>query len=120
MPAPIELSCLELSPTAGLARIQPPQPGPRPPDYQGEFDSHTVLYDAFRSADAASIVLLGPPLANLEPFVLPALRRAVGDRSTRMTRVIANWLQQPPRMEVRTADRHAQLWLRCDDGIARE
>jgi hypothetical protein len=114
MPKPIELSCLELAAAGGLARVAPRSPAQQQACYRAAFDSSTVFYDAFRSLDGDWAVLLGPPLANLEPVVTPALMRTIGLRSSCAGRLFRRWLrwQLGRRAELRTLDRHAQLWLK--------
>src|SRR6516225_5528001 len=113
MPAPIELSCLEISPAGGLARVAPRPAAQQQAGYLAAFDASTIFYDAFRSFDGRSVVLLGPPLANLKREVVPALVRAAGLRSSRLGRRLRRSLGMKlgARADLRTLDRHAQLWL---------
>src|SRR5205823_2900493 len=107
----------ELAPAGGLARAAPRPFARRQAGYLAAFDSSTVLYDAFRSLDGDWVVLLGPPLANLEPVVVPALMRAIGLRSLRVGRLFRRWSrwQLGRRAELRALDRHAQLWLKTSN-----
>lgn len=67
------LSPLELDPDQ-QPRRNPPRPlHLRQADYAEKFDYLTVFYDCFRSADGSQVLLLGPPLLNLEPIVFPSI-----------------------------------------------
>ena len=114
MLGPIGLSSLELEPTGGLVRIPPRPSDQRNPDYETQFDYHTVLYDAFRSLDGEWIVLVGPPFAKLAPVIVPALMRAFALEPSRIRQLLARALrmERGVRMRLRALDRHAQLWLR--------
>jgi hypothetical protein len=72
----VRLARLELD-AAGTLRREPPRPvDHRPPDYDANFDFHTVFYDCFISADGRRLVCIGPPLANLAKAVLPKVTSA--------------------------------------------
>lgn len=111
---PIELSSLELSPTSGLARRPPRRPDQRQHDYDSEFDFHTIFYDTFRSCDGDWIVLVGPPLANLEVTVVHAITRPFARQRARLARLLARLAGRriSSSIQVRGLDRAAQLWLR--------
>ena len=72
----VKLSPLELDPLGALRRDPPRPPEHRQPGYEEQFDYLTVFYDCFASADGEWIVLLGPPLANLEPIIRALLVQA--------------------------------------------
>jgi hypothetical protein len=114
MPPPIALSSLELSPGSGLARQPPRRPDQRQHGYDREFDSRTIFYDAFRSCDGDWIVLVGPPLANLELAVVHALTRPLARQWGRVVRLLARLAGRRLRapIQVLGLDRTAQLWLR--------
>jgi hypothetical protein len=118
MPAPIELSCLEISPAGGLARVAPRPAAQQQASYLDAFDASTIFYDAFRSFDGSSVVLLGPPLANLERVVVPTLMRAAGLGSSSFVSRLRSWSGKKlgSRAELRALDRHAQLWLKTAGG----
>ena len=67
------LSPLELDPDQKLRRNPPRPPHLRQVDYEEKFEYLTVFYDCFRSADGDWVLLLGPPLLNLEHIVFPAI-----------------------------------------------
>ena len=69
----VNLSPLELHPAKPIRRAMPRPLHLRQPDYEEKFDFTTVFYDCFRSLDASWCVLIGPPLINLEPVVIPAI-----------------------------------------------
>jgi len=94
----IELAPLELSPQNSLRRDAPRLEHLRDQSYEERFDALTVFYDCFRTVDDSGTLLLGPPLLNLKPTVLHALRRAYG----------MFWLLQ---MRVRKLDRHSQICM---------
>lgn len=71
----VELSRLELDPSQALRRIAPRPHEMRQPDYEQKFDFLTVFYDCFASIDRRFRILIGPPLANLQQAVLPAIER---------------------------------------------
>ena len=62
----INLSKWKLDPSGLVLREPPRPPAYRGPDYEQNFDFTTVFCDAFWSADGNRIVLIGPPLLNLE------------------------------------------------------
>ena len=62
----INLSAWRLNPDAAILREPPRPPAYRGPSYEQSFDFTTVFCDAFWSADSRRIVLIGPPLLNLE------------------------------------------------------
>jgi hypothetical protein len=82
------LSPLALNPENPLRRDSPRPEHLRGPTYAERFDSLTVFYDCFRTADGRGTIMLGPPLFNLEPIVLRALQRAYG----------ISWLSRIPSM----------------------
>ncbi len=61
----VALSPLELNEQNLLRRKSARPMHLRGPDYEEKFDSLTVSYDCFRSADCRSTIMLGPPLFNL-------------------------------------------------------
>lgn len=77
------LSPLELKPSGPLRRDPPRPPALQQPGYVDRFDYFTVFYDCFVSADSQWIVLIGPPLFNLEKTVLAALHASLGAASGR-------------------------------------
>lgn len=86
---PISLSPLELAPLSGVRRTMPRPAHLRPPDYEEKFDSLTVFYDCFASADGEWRVLLGPPLRNLETAVFPSLPNLFGCSTTNDVRLVS-------------------------------
>ena len=62
----IDLSSWRLDPDGAILREPPRPPAYRGPDYEQYFDFTTVFCDAFWSADGDRIILIGPPLRNLE------------------------------------------------------
>ena len=62
----INLSSWRLDPKGPILRQPPRPPAYRGPGYEKSFDFTTVFCDAFWSADGNRIVLIGPPLLNLE------------------------------------------------------
>ena len=62
----IALSAWQLDPSGPLLRKPPRPPAYRGPGYEQSFDFTTVFCDAFWSADGRRVVLIGPPLLNLE------------------------------------------------------
>ena len=70
MTVEVALSPLELNPQNPLRRKSPRPKHLRGPFYDERFDSLTVFYDCFRTADGRGTIMLGPPLFNLEPTVL--------------------------------------------------
>ena len=101
----IALSPLELKPEAGIRRTMPRPLHLRPPDYEEKFDSLTVFYDCFASADGEWRVLLGPPLLNLETAILPSFPSLFGGESSSQARIVSP----------STGDRDhssAQLWFK--------
>jgi hypothetical protein len=72
----IALSPLELNTQHSLRRKSPRPKQLRGPGYDERFDSLTVFYDCFRTAEGDRTIMLGPPLFNLERKVLRTLRRA--------------------------------------------
>jgi hypothetical protein len=99
------LSPLELDPASGVTRTPPRPPHLREPDYDEHFDHTTVLYDAFRSVNDRWVVCIGPPLANLENHVLPALKSIFGVDAKRDIRV-------------RSLYHHVQIWIRSAGAVA--
>jgi hypothetical protein len=95
----IELSSLELDSRSGLSRVSPRPEHLRQPGYEEQFDRYTILYDLFWSPNGRDIIGIGPPLANLELIILPALKRALCYHFF-------------SRFERRNLDHHCQLWLR--------
>jgi hypothetical protein len=73
----VELSSLELDSRCGLSRVPPRPEHLRQPGYEEKFDRHTILYDLFYSPNGRDIIGIGPPLANLEPIILPAIKSAL-------------------------------------------
>jgi hypothetical protein len=72
----IRLSPLQLDPKKTLRR-EPPRPKHlRSPGYDERFDGLTIFYDCFQLNGGRGVLMLGPPLLNLERSVLGALRRA--------------------------------------------
>lgn len=69
----VGLSPLELDPAGPLRRTPPRPPHQQQADYLEKFDFHTVFYDCFVSVDGENVVLIGPPLANLQPIVFDAV-----------------------------------------------
>src|SRR5215475_10704375 len=69
----IELSQLELDPSAPLRRQMPRSLEQRQPGYESEFDFLTVFYDCFASVDNRSFICVGPPLYELDRTILSAL-----------------------------------------------
>src|SRR4030088_1133183 len=76
LPKAVALSGLSMNLTGGLRRCPPRPPDLRQPRYEEEFDFLTALYDCFASSDGRWVVLVGPPLANLESHIVPILRNA--------------------------------------------
>jgi hypothetical protein len=72
----VELSRVDLDPSRPLRRVAPRPPQHRQADYDKNFDFLTVFYDCFASVDDRARILIGPPLANLEPAVVAAIRRS--------------------------------------------
>ena len=72
----VELSTLELREETPLRRKSLRPADARPPDFDEKFDALTVFYDCFTTADGDWIILVGPPLVNLRPAVIPSVRRA--------------------------------------------
>ena len=101
----IALSPLELKPKANIRRTMPRAPELRPANYEEEFDSLTVFYDCFVSADGAWRVLLGPPLLNLESGVLSSFPGLFGCESSTQVRLIS-----PPPTAMHNLS--SQLWLK--------
>ncbi len=62
----IELSAWTLDRDSSILREAPRPPAYRGPNYDEDFDSTTVFCDTYWSADGRSIILIGPPLMNLE------------------------------------------------------
>lgn len=60
----IRTSELVLPPHANIRRLPPREPEFQQPDYLERFDAQTVFCDVFRSGE--DLVLVGPPLLNLE------------------------------------------------------
>jgi hypothetical protein len=92
----VELSPLELV-ASGALRREPPRPLElRPPDYEAQFDFHTIFYDCFLSADGRQTVLLGPPLFNLQDLIYGVLRdsipRAANADVHKQDRLVQAWL----------------------------
>jgi hypothetical protein len=102
----INLSPLELHPAKPIRRAMPRPPHLRQPDYEENFDFMTVFYDCFRSVDASWCVLIGPPLINLEPVVIPALPKLFRCQSTLDVRLISHVPGKSGR------NPSTQLWLR--------
>lgn len=100
----IALSPLELNPEANVRRTAPRAPELRPPNYEAEFDSLTVFYDCFVSADGAWRVLLGPPLFNLETDIISAFPDLFGCKASTQIRFYA----PPPEAKHNLS---SQLWL---------
>lgn len=73
---PVELSRLELDPSQALRRVARRPHELRQPDYEHNFDFLTVFYDCFAAIDGPFRILVGPPLANLQEAVVPAIKRA--------------------------------------------
>jgi hypothetical protein len=70
------LSIVSLSDFSPLQR-EPQRPAEfRTDDFNRKFDSDVLIYDAFRRRDG-KVVLLGPPLFNLEPLLRPNSIRAL-------------------------------------------
>ena len=86
----ISLTHLELHPGNPIRRTMPRLPHLRQPDYEQKFDFKTVFYDCFRSVDASWCVLLGPPLINLEPVVIPDLPNLLHCQSSLDVRLISH------------------------------
>lgn len=95
----ISLSGLQMDPSSALRRCPPRPVDLRQPGYDDEFDFLTAFYDCFASVDDRWIVLMGPPLANLQSHVIPALKNAFRAGTT-------------SRFVVRELDRHSQIWVR--------
>jgi hypothetical protein len=95
----VVLSRLDLDQETGLRRIPPRAPEHRQPDYDGNFDFFTVLYDCFLSHDGSRIVCIGPPLLNLE-------RRAAGAIERAFRKPFFSWGDR------RRLDRNGQIWLK--------
>ena len=101
----IALSPLELKPEANVRRLMPRVAELRPPNYEEEFNSLTVFYDCFVSADGAWRVLLGPPLFNLKSDILSSFPDLFGCTSSTQVRLLA-----PPRAAKHNLS--SQLWLK--------
>jgi hypothetical protein len=95
----IELSALGLDPSRPLRRLPPRPPQMRQPGYEDEFESLIVFYDCFASFDDRFCIMIGPPLANLKPAVMPAIRTAFRRRL---------W----GRPLARNGDRHSSVFVR--------
>ena len=102
----ISLTHLELHPGNPIRRTMPRLPHLRQPDYEQKFDFKTVFYDCFRSVDASWCVLLGPPLINLEPVVIPDLPNLLRCQSSLDVRLISH---MPGKSRENPS---TQLWLR--------
>ena len=92
----IELSELTLNTSGPLRRERPRPEEFRQPEYDAQFDFHTIFYDYFLSADGLHSILVGPPLFNLKDAVYATLEQSM-----------------PPALpaEVRNQDRIVQAWL---------
>lgn len=101
----ITLSPLELHPEANIRREMPRPPQLRSPDYEEKFDSLTVFYDCFASADGTSCVLLGPPLFNLESAVLSSFPALFGCNSSSQVRLVSPHSRTKHNLS-------SQLWLK--------
>ena len=108
----IDLSPLELHPGSPIRRVMPRPPHLRQPDYEEKFDFTTVFYDCFRSLDASWCVLIGPPLINLEPVVIPAIPNFFRCRSSSDVRLISH---VPGKSRENPS---TQLWLRTTQSRA--
>ena len=104
MTSRVPLSPLELNAQNSLRRESPRPKHLRGADYDERFDSLTVFYDCFRTADGGGTIMLGPPLFNLERDVLRALRRAYR----------LSWFSRIP---VLRFDRHSQVRVGLVDNV---
>ncbi len=106
MTGEIRLSPLGLSRESSLSRVPPRPVELRDARYEAEFERHLVLYDIFRSADGTGAIGVGPPLANLEDYVVPAFAQALGSGGA-------------ARIQHKRLDRVSELWLsNCGDELA--
>jgi hypothetical protein len=103
--ARIHLSPLMISPASGLRRTPPRPSHLRQADYDDAFDWFTIFYDCFRAADARWIVFCGPPLGELAPAVVSALRPVMPASG--------------PPFVLRDLDRHAQIWIPASENLLR-
>src|SRR5271170_4495482 len=103
----INLSPLELDPSNQIRRTMPRPQHLRQPDYEDKYDFLTVFYDCFESVDASWRIFVGPPLLNLEQFVLPALPAAFRCRSS--ANVSSRHLVASNQLWLRTAESQAAL-----------
>ena len=69
----IGLSSWSLGLNSPVVRHPFRRPALRHADFEDRYDFRTVFYDCFASHDRAEPMLVGPPLFNLEPVVVPAI-----------------------------------------------
>ena len=101
----INLSPLELHPNNPIRRTMPRKPHLRQPDYEEKFDFTTLFYDCFR-VDESWCVLIGPPLINLGPVVIPAIPNLFHCRTPLDVSLSSQERPQSPRNPC------TKLWLR--------
>ena len=93
-PAPV------LLPSGSIRRISPRPLHARSKDFDDEYDDQTLVYDAFWHATGPVIVLLGPPLCNLKPYV------------AQMT-VISAPSSHQCEFSIHEMDRHCRIMVKC-------
>ena len=95
-PVAIALSPLTLNPSGPLRRDRPRPEEFRQPEYDAQFDFHTMFYDYFRSADGENSILIGPPLLNLKDTAYDILRdsmpAALSADIRHLDRVVQAWV----------------------------
>lgn len=92
----IRIAATQIPEQSGIRRLPPRPLELRDPSYDEKFDATTLFFDSFRVGDAR-VVLIGPPLLNLEPTVLSAQFTAHPTGAT-------------VTMRYKKLDRNMQLW----------
>jgi len=92
----VQISSLRIPEQAEVLRLPPRPLEHRNSTYDKEFDATTLFFDAFHVGES-TVVLIGPPLLNLEPAVLDA-------------RFMACPTGAPTKMRYKKLDRNMQLW----------